>query len=202
MVPWSAPKAFFPSIRRFLSAVHSGRMQKVLMENPVEIPLLDNPLLILMHFGNESRFVTLFQSTWKRIPEDDRRLIGDYWSEAKPTRIPICELSNCWIDHAGKYGQCTANGYELRFDASAFLILPENVATFVIAHELAHVFQKAEGNCPGGANQQENEGDANFIAEKWKFDRIALLTLEAFVKLDGFEKACRTLSGDADGVSL
>jgi hypothetical protein len=59
----------------------------------------------------------------------------------------------------------------LRFNAEDFMIFPPKIALWIIAHELAHVYQKAIGGSPGGTSEAENETDANRIAESWGFDR-------------------------------
>lgn len=154
------------------------------------LELLDGPFLPLFHFGNERRFVDLFRSTWNRIPEHERRFVQEFWELSQ--REPYCELSNLWMTESrSNYAQVTGLGCELRFLASAFLVLPDEVARFVIAHELAHVFQKAEGKSPGGACEEENEAEANSIAERWGFDRIGFLTFQMLVEYDGLEAACR-----------
>jgi hypothetical protein len=110
-----------------------------------------------------------------------------------PGRTPFCELSNHWRGEATNYGQVTSRGYQIRFNAEAFSFLPEEVARFVIAHELAHVFQKAEGKRPGGANEVENEADADSIAERWEFRGYAFRTFNGLVARQGFKRACQLM---------
>lgn len=75
------------------------------------------------------------------------------------------------------YGQVGRVGMELKFRQEAFACFPAEIARWVIAHELAHIYQKACGRQPGGANEEENEDDANNIANKWGFDQGYYLLL-------------------------
>ena len=83
----------------------------------------------------------------------------------------------------------------MRFNAKDFDILPPSIVRWIIAHELAHVFQKALGKPPGGESKAENEDDADGIATGWGFDSLPRRTLNEF-QINGkmsLEAACELL---------
>ncbi len=83
---------------------------------------------------------------------------------------PLIELSNMWADCETNFGQVRDAGLEIRFHAASFEVLPDEIGGSIIAHELAHVFQKALGMRPGGDNESDNETDADRITGEWGFD--------------------------------
>jgi hypothetical protein len=85
-----------------------------------------------------------------------------------------------WGDAAFSFAQVGGNGMTLRFSADDFMVFPDKIAQWIIAHELAHVFQKATGRVPGGQN--ENEDDANRIAHGWGFDNAPVLMLKLLIQ--------------------
>src|SRR4029077_20297246 len=95
---------------------------------------------------------------------------------------PCIELSDLWRDTEKAFAQVTAVGFEIKFSRSAFEVLPERAAKFLIAHELAHVYQKAIGIKPGGASEDQNENDANNLASTWGFDEIGLHDVERLLQ--------------------
>lgn len=48
--------------------------------------------------------------------------------------------------------------------------MPERAIAWLIAHELAHMYQKVQGKSPGGETKDQNEDDANAIAIEWGFE--------------------------------
>jgi hypothetical protein len=87
-----------------------------------------------------------------------------------------------WGDTAFSFAQVGSNGMVLRFSADDFMVFPNKIAQWIIAHELAHVFQKATGRLPGGQSEGENEDDANRIAHGWGFDNTAVLMLKLLIQ--------------------
>ena len=87
-----------------------------------------------------------------------------------------------WGHAAFSFAQVGSNGMVLRFSAEDFMVFPDKIAQRIIAHELAHVFQKATGRLPGGQNEDENEDDANRIADSWGFDNSAVLMLKILIQ--------------------
>jgi hypothetical protein len=121
--------------------------------------------------GEDGRpFVRLFRECWKQIPIGARKRILAHWRAPRQKHLPIIEFSNMWFDSTKSFGQVRNNGREVRFSASDFAMLPRAVSKWIVAHELAHVYQKAIGRTPGGRNEDENEDHANSIVQQWGFD--------------------------------
>jgi hypothetical protein len=136
-------------------------------------------------------FVRLFRATWKRLPLTVRRGILRYWRQMGPRwgwAPPFIELSDSWSPH-DSYGQVGFLGMELRFRQEAFARLPLAIACCVIAHELAHVYQKVCGRRAGGENERENEKHADSLIEKWGFDRGCLSILNVMRSKRGLSLA-------------
>ena len=93
---------------------------------------------------------------------------------------------------------------ELKFNAEAFDILPPSVARWIIAHELAHVYQKACGQVPGGEDEHQNENDADRIAEGWGFDKSPRTLLELLQQNRGLTlgQACEAIVREESGHGL
>jgi hypothetical protein len=140
---------------------------------------------------NGRQFVRLFRSCWKQVPYASRRAILAYWKSSEFPYHPSFEFSDMWNSEA-----CFAqvrNGVELRFSATAFAVFPDKTARWVVAHELAHVYQKALGKAPGGHSEDENEADANRIAEGWGFDKTPFFMLGVLQHKLSFEDACKRI---------
>lgn len=136
-----------------------------------------------------TRFVKLFRDTWKSLPLTVRRAILRFWRE----NAPLIELSNMWTP-GNSYGQVGRNGMQIKFRQEAFADFPTKAAHWVIAHELAHVYQKACGRPPGGENEIENEDHADGLANEWGHDRICLSWLEmSEVHRGSFVDACESI---------
>jgi hypothetical protein len=127
--------------------------------------------------GEDGRtFVKMFRNSWRRLPLNVRRRIMAHWRLGNRPVCPIVEFSNMWIDSWTVFGQVTGNGREIRFSAADFVHFPPSIAQWIIAHELAHVYQKAVGKLPGGTpggpTIDENEREADDLAEGWGFDKV------------------------------
>ena len=140
--------------------------------------------------GDTARFLTHFRGTWKVLPATVQSVICEYWrAQGRP---PLIELSDVWSPKT-MYGQVRVSGMELRFRADSFKHLPTPAANWIIAHELAHVYQKASGRVAGGDNESENEEHANKLAKSWGFDDGVVYLVEfveAAHKLT-FAEACK-----------
>src|SRR5512142_2457057 len=68
----------------------------------------------------------------------------------------------------------TCQGHELRFWTKIVAVYPDNLVRDLIAHELAHVCQAAEGEPLGTANPQDLEEDADMRVASWGFDTAAM----------------------------
>ena len=125
------------------------------------------------------RFRALFREAWNRIPAAPRDQILTYWSEANG--VPTFAVTDDWIDSSESHAQVTQNGRRIDFNLESFELLPKEASLFTIAHELAHVLQKALGLKPGGTSVEENEAEADSIALSWGFDRAVSLALQMLV---------------------
>jgi hypothetical protein len=157
--------------------------------------------------GDAERFVDLFQSCWKQLPQKVRRRITEYWKRRAvldPATGQECgpwiQLSDDWHDSETCFGQVRNCGMEVRFSARAFDELPYRAARWVIAHELAHVYQKTIGRCPGGLNANENERHANGLVKDWGFPRESRFLIDVFIDKLGLEGACRR-AADFESIS-
>lgn len=129
--------------------------------------------------GDGQTFAVVFRSVWNEIPLGTRTAILDYWKSQ--TTSVLFELSNLWCGAEGSFAKTEGAGTRLFFNAEAFLVFPKSAARWVVAHELAHVFQKACGKRPGGDNEDENERDANAIAKSWGFSNSSLVIIRSWM---------------------
>lgn len=132
------------------------------------------------------RFAALFRATWKRIPLWARRRILSHWRKPKPTVF----YSLDWVGRDGAFAQVARDGYALMFCAADFEDMPDAVAQDVIAHELAHVVQHANGmwwcrasdgrqvaryrDDPEELEVEQVEDEANELIFFWDFDESSV----------------------------
>lgn len=140
------------------------------------------------------QFAVLFQEVWQGIPEGVHLAIVAFWREHAPFGRPMIEYSNQWSPKGENIRATTAAfGGEMQFLARELDPLPDDAVRFIIAHELAHVFQKARGDTLHFPNNgetlymgadgrrrtvQENEVDADQLAESWGFSQHPLCLWE------------------------
>jgi len=151
------------------------------------------------------RFRNLFRSCWDRVPADVRQAVLFFWGSKGDGVLPRAEFSDVWGDSHCSCGQVRYSGLEMRFSESAFRALlgpgrtqvnTVEAAAFVIAHELAHVYQKALGFRPGGINEADNEAEADEFATSWGFDDSLFRAIQLVAQEHGddFEYACKTIN--------
>ncbi len=160
--------------------------------------LPDHDYKINCHHHDGKQFVSIFRNTWKKIPYKVRRAILKYWRESN---WPVgFELSNMWgSGYDPKLSaQVRHEGCLMKFRQSDFEVLPEKVAEFLIAHELAHVYQKACGRRPGGESEEENENHANHLASSWGFYTSLYYEWCQLMSERGmsFEEACKKIQDE------
>jgi len=146
-------------------------------------------------FNNDGgQFVEVFRDTWKRLPLRVRRAMCGFWRQGTTEYEPQIELSDCWSPESS-YAQVTRAGMEVKFRQEAFACFPREAAQWIIAHELAHVFQKACGRVPGGDAESENEKHADDLAREWGFDQGCLCAIHMLQDHDdlSFTDACNEL---------
>jgi len=156
-------------------------------------------ITVWVHSGDGERFVDLFRSCWKQLPQAVQRRISMHWKSTRDQYCPRIELSDIWGESQTCYGQVRNHGMEMRFSASKFDERPYHAARWVIAHELAHVYQKAIGRQPGGMNEDENERDADGLAKKWGFPSESSTLIDMLIGKLGLEGACRR-AGDIESI--
>lgn len=137
---------------------------------------------------NEMYFVDRFRDTWRRIPLGVRRSLRAYWRPCcyfgrhspsiKLVRNLKCEHSATG-ESVGVYGLMENSGHGLRFSLPHIREMPAHCACDLIAHELAHCFQRATGTAEaiayfsmGDANARYaiSEFDADRTTEEWGFN--------------------------------
>lgn len=149
------------------------------------LPRHNYPLLASPELG--PWFIRMFRKCWTQIPSATRRTILHYWRNGC-MRCPSFELSDMWRDSTKSYGQVTFCGFQVRFSAKMFQLMHEKqelLAHWIVAHELAHVYQWAIGTARVG-DEFEVERDADRIARDWGFDNMPfdlLRTLVSVLKL-------------------
>ena len=134
--------------------------------------------------GGGERFATLFQETWARIPLGPRRAIVRHWRSgpfAYPKPFgPEVGLMSGWSGRSGGRGlrgdkaRTTRAGHTLTFWTKIVAAYPDDLVRDLIAHELAHVFQCADGWNIGAMPPLEVEEDADWHVERWGFSADAI----------------------------
>jgi hypothetical protein len=115
------------------------------------LPLLPrHNIYLAVSKGDAPRFARNFRATWKRIPLGPRRRMLAYWKDPgtlAPGVVlpPMIELANPLFMGRREFGVCGVMGCKLQFNAKYFDRMPDDVAQDVIAHELAHAYQGAQG---------------------------------------------------------
>jgi hypothetical protein len=150
-----------------------------------------HPFRLKVYGEGGDRFVAIFQRCWGQIQEIVRQRLLDYWSKSGHADLPSFEFSTLWHDSKISDAQVGSRGYELRFSASSFCALPEPVALFKIAHELAHVYRHARGMSQFDESTSVSEDTADGLAGIWGFDKDARDAFKQAVSAHGFEKACQ-----------
>jgi hypothetical protein len=98
--------------------------------------------------GDGPRFARLFRETWVRLPLSVRRKLLAHWRKGGTLGFivsPDVELSDYPFGPGRTFGMVDHYGHRLRFRAKFVDPMPDNVVQDLIAHELAHVLQSAQG---------------------------------------------------------
>lgn len=130
----------------------------------VRTPLVEDRPLYSFD-GDPGAFVELFQSVWARIPVEFTRSITDIF---QPFSVRFLLSNDCVRKFGPGQVKTDLSGIEVWFWADAFTWLPKNAADWVIAHELAHVYQKCPG-APSSPDYDKNERIADELARGWGF---------------------------------
>ena len=114
--------------------------------------------------GDPRRFVRFFREAWKAMPLTARRRIRRHWR--RRGGWPNIEMMHGWSQRRiGTIGHVRLSGMEVRFHSPYLEWASDDHVRYVIAHELAHVLQAAEGR--DGASSRDRESDAHKSALTW-----------------------------------
>jgi len=159
---------------------------------PNYLPIVPSSRLWLPHLGigDDKRFAAIFRNTWRKLPFRDRRMMVMHWRMCEPFRIrefwsPYVALSDDWTffdgarRHPKDIAACGHSGHVLFFHASVVDTMPAVHVEELIAHELAHVIQHANGEMPQTDRSvprclDDSESDADEIMEQWGFEPSAM----------------------------
>jgi hypothetical protein len=140
--------------------------------------------------GDDERFASIFRNTWKKIPLCARRMMVKY-SRSCPIRL-IRGLWSPWVSlvldwkfssrgfrHPRDLAACGRFGHCLFFYAPVVDAMPVQHVEELVAHELAHVVNKASGDMLQTDRTQPRWNDpseeiADEIMQTWGFDPYAM----------------------------
>jgi hypothetical protein len=118
----------------------------------LEISKNDSLYLRVQACGDDDRFAKLFSQTWEKIPACYRQEMARWWKEhpdfynvcSVPAYVvPHIELRKDLPDEEEPAAICDRGGLQLLFRSQIIDTMPCQMVKFVIAHELAHVWQHA-----------------------------------------------------------
>jgi hypothetical protein len=142
---------------------------------------------------NGQAFAAILLKTWSKVPAAVRKEIVDHWTTLDHE---LClELSDSWLPKRGDpNAEVTDIGCTMRFKAAVFQRMPEEAAMWLIAHELAHVYQyanaaneqkmkkwekeRAKGGLAKDVAYMETENQADELARGWGFNFAAFCDWE------------------------
>ena len=181
-VPWITPEKIpYRPVKKTVSCLEV--MRKVRKVSRIEQKLLGKAhcypisprdhLYLVSEDDQAPRFAGIFKYTWKKIPTKARRALVKYWQAAFPPFpfvIPRIALDESQ-DRPGVEATTAVLGSFLWFFATAIRAHTDEYVAYLVAHELAHVYQiatKAFSHAKRKKRQMEN--DADLIVHKWGFD--------------------------------
>lgn len=144
------------------------------------------PFRVHGHDIDLERFARVFRLAWRHIPVGERRRLLTYW-QALPTYpgfaprfVILDDLFNRGQD-LNALGFCHFGSNSFEFLADAVNLMPDNILSTLIAHELAHVVfrLRCREEQPGdfasglflsieGEPEQEGEGVDDFLSWRWQ----------------------------------
>lgn len=168
------------------------------------IPILKRHSVYLWSLNCDgSRFAALFHQTWKRLPLGARRRILRHWRESTDA-IPTLQQSP-WIELGVDYehwdydeetdlpktwAQVGNTGHQILFSVEIVNLMPDRIVCDLVAHELVHVLQCANGlrwrACDDGTGEVVNqdgkvwgsagelEDGADDVMEHWGFSATGM----------------------------
>lgn len=93
------------------------------------------------------KFIKCFKDVWLNIPKQQKEKMFGLWSNQA---MGYCSISflNLWRDSAVSHAQTRNNGNEMEFNSETISSMTDGGCRFIIAHELGHVMQRANGLRP------------------------------------------------------
>ena len=165
--------------------------------------LPDRKILIVEFDDGVELLLKQLNAALERIPTEQGIEILNYLERASQFgHTPIIEWSNMW-GPSDAIGQFVPAEFILKFRSDELCFYPDNAFQWIIAHEFAHVYQKAIGRKPGGKSEQENEREADGIAKDWGFNCFSadLIVRDQFDNGTSVEEACEN-AREIDGLIL
>ena len=117
---------------------------------------------ITVYSGNGPRFAELFRQTWKRMPRWATRLLLAYWEDRMDglIRPPFVELVPYPLGGRRTFATTSRQGMRYHFRSEYVDAMPDDVVQDLVAHELAHGVQSADGiRCV----REYSDGRADFV---------------------------------------
>lgn len=178
ITPYTIP---YRPVTKTLSALKVARkfrklssVEQSMLKNAFCYPISTwNRLYLLSLDDDAPRFAGIFKYTWTKIPSQARRRMVKHWRTDMPP-IPIAnpriELDD-FQDRAGVVATAALHGNKLWFFATAIKAVPDEYVVYLIAHELAHVYQIATATISLGTQKTKSvERDADILLLEWGFD--------------------------------
>lgn len=126
------------------------------------------PLSLTVYDGDGERFAGLFLEVWRQLPLSVREKILGHWSNDENPDL-LLELSNGWKNCTTRDGETSLCGCSVKFSAAKMDLVFDVSAKFLIAHELAHVYQYATRT--NRRPYEDLESEADELADHWGFPR-------------------------------
>jgi hypothetical protein len=144
----------------------------------IEEPLRRDPIGVFQYgYANDQRVANALEQVWKKVPYRNRRQMREYLQDDDRSRedgentvawrrLRIETLPRWPNWGQGVIGLNMARGHVIRLSATAVKRMSQRSLAALVAHELAHTFQRARGSARTG---ESREAEAQEIAGRWGF---------------------------------
>ena len=137
---------------------------------------------------DDERFARNFRKTWRRLGNDVRTSLLDYWRDPDIVYMsqlifPTIEVLDEWSGRREfDLARCSKNGHHFRFWAPAVDAMPDHLVQTLIAHELAHAYRASVGifvmdpDNPATAHEDRTDelDTRRLLCDEWGFDDTEL----------------------------
>jgi hypothetical protein len=136
--------------------------------------------------GDGAKFASNFQTCWSTLPLQISTALLNHWNMPRILAIksypytPYFLLTDRLVGRADEGPGVTAAkvmdcGFFIQFWAPIFKKCPDEIATTLIAHELAHVYQYSQRKDPlKELGEGGMEREADMLLEAWNYDISSL----------------------------